>query len=371
MRITAIIVTAVALTACGTPHSQQVRNDARDRFDRANAQVVFDQALQAFHAGQFEPALQHVDKAITRFPKDGGYQLLRGRILLEMKRVDLARECFVRSTELSPEAAEPHYYLGIVHQRWGELDQAAAEYAKAASLEPSQLQYVAAECETLVAAGKFDAAQARLDAVAKSFEFSPVLDRVRADLAGQRGDLCDREHWLAAARLRTDASKAGMLAEEIAHNHFEQGHWAACVTALDDEALAGENRRPDLVRMRARCLLMLDRAREARDLMLTLRDQVDADGRNASILGMAAMRLGDATRMSEAGRVLTQCRPERCDGWLLLGVAALERGDQTEAERMLREAASREPTRELPRRLLAGLQTTQAPGGPLTAQASN
>ena len=73
MRITAIILTAVALTACGTPHSQQVRNDARDRFDRANAQVVFDQALQAFHAGQFEPALQHVDKAITRFPKDGGY----------------------------------------------------------------------------------------------------------------------------------------------------------------------------------------------------------------------------------------------------------------------------------------------------------
>lgn len=366
-----IAIATLALAACGTPKSQQVRNDARDRFDRANAQVVYDQAVQSFHAGQFDESLALIDKAIERFPKDGGYQLLRGRILLEMKRVDLARGSFVKASELSPQSAEPHYYLGIVHQRWNELDQAATEYAKAAELAPSQLQYVAAECETLIAAGRLDHAQSRLDAVAKSFEFSPVLDRVRADLAGQRGDLCEREQWLAAARLRTDASKSSMLAEEIAHNHFEQGQWAACVAALDDEALSGDRPRADLVRMRARCLLMLDRAREARDVMLTLRDQVDADGRNATILGLAAMRLGDTTRMAEAGRVLTQCRPERCDGWLLLGVAAVERGDRAEAERMLREAAAREPSRDLPRQLLAGLQTGASPTGPMTASVSN
>ena len=130
--------------------------------------------------GQFEQALEHIDKAISRFPKEGSYPLLRGRILLEMKRVDLARESFAKAIELAPEAAEPHYYLGIVLQRWDELDKAAAEYAKAAELAPSQLQYVAAECETLVAAGRLDDAQRRLDAVSKTFEFSPVLDRVRA-----------------------------------------------------------------------------------------------------------------------------------------------------------------------------------------------
>jgi Flp pilus assembly protein TadD len=184
-----IALCTLALAACSTPHSKQVRLDAHDRYDRANTQVMYDQALQAFHAGQFEVALEHIDRAISRYPKDGSYPLLRGRILLEMKRVDLARESFAKAAELSPTAAEPHYYMGIVLQRWNELDKAVAEYAKAAELAPSQLQYVAAECETLVAAGKYTEAEARLDAVNKTFEFSPVLDRVRADLAGQRGDL--------------------------------------------------------------------------------------------------------------------------------------------------------------------------------------
>lgn len=364
---TSILCCGVALlAACGTPRSQQVRHDARDRFDRANAQVVYDQALQAFHAGQFDQALDHIDKAISRFPKEGSYPLLRGRILLEMKRVDLARDAFAKSIELSPEAAEPHYYLGIVLQRWNELDKAAAEYAKAAELAPSQLQYVAAECETLVAAGRLEDADRRLDAVSKSFEFSPVLDRVRADIAGQRSDLEGRARWLAAARLRTEPAKAGALEEEIAVNEFERGHWAECVAALDDESLKESTGRPDLVRLRARCMLMLDRPREARDLMLSLRTQTDADGRNATILGMAAMRLGDANRMTEAGHALTQSRPGSADGWLLLGVAALERGDRAEAARMLREATAREPSRDLPRRLLAHASPTDA-GDPPSA----
>ena len=369
MRIRGIALCSIALlVACGTPKSQQVRNEARDRYDRANAQVVYDQALQSFHAGQFEEALSHIDRAISRFPKDGSYPLLRGRILLEMKRVDLARESFAKAIELAPEAAEPHYYMGIVLQRWNELDKAAEEYAKASQLAPSQLQYVAAECETLVAAGKLDEATARLDAVSKTFEFSPVLDRVRADLAGQCGDMEGRARWLDAARLRTEPAKAGPLAEEIALCRFEQGRWAECIQALDDEALTTvTGTRPDLVRMRARCLLMLDRARDARDVMLGLREQIDADGRNAAILGLAAMRIGDVNRMSEAGRILTQCQPGRCDGWLLLGVAAMERGDRAEATRLLREAAAREPSRELPRRLLA--QIEQPEGGAYRALA--
>jgi len=343
------------LIACGTPKSQQVRMDAKDRFDRANAQVVYDQAVQAFHAGQFETALSHADKAIARFPKEGSYQLLRGRILLEMKRVDLAQTSFREAVELAPTSAEPHYYMGIVLQRWHELDKAVDSYHRAAELDPSQLQYVAAECETLLFLGRLDDAQHRLDEVQRQFEFSPVLDHVRADLAGLRGQHGERDRWLQAARLRSDPSRSATLAEEIALVRFERGDWNGCIQALDDEALTILKGRADLTRLRARCLLMLDRPREARDLMLSLRTEPDAAGRNATIVGLAALRLGDVNRMTEAGHVLTRAQPGRADGWMLLGVAAAHRGDLAEARRLLGEAASREPQRELPRQLLTGL----------------
>ena len=88
--------------------------------------------------------------------------------------------------------------------------------------------------------------------------------------------------------------------------------------------------------------------------------------RNATILGLSAMRLGDTNRMIEAGQSLTQSRPGSADGWVLLGVAALERGDKAEATRLLSEAAAREPSRELPRRLMAQAN----PATPVAVQTS-
>ena len=87
--------------------------------------------------------------------------------------------------------------------------------------------------------------------------------------------------------------------------------------------------------------------------MLTLRTQTDGDGRNASVLGFAAMRIGDTARMIDAGHVLTQARPDSADGWVLLGVAAMQNGDGSEAVRLLSEANKREPNKKLPKQLLA------------------
>ncbi len=41
------------------------------------------------------------------------------------------------------------------------------------------------------------------------------------------------------------------------------------------------------------------------------------------------------------------------DGWVLLGVAAMQNGDRAEAVRLLSEANKREPNKKLPKQLLA------------------
>ena len=159
----ALCAFALLAPGCGeAAHSQKVRREAQDRYDRAGAQIVYDQARQSFHSGQFEQALEHADRAIVRFPKDSSYHLLRGRILHEMMRVEDARDAFARSAELDPKKPEPHYFMGIIHQRWREDGRAIECYAKAAELEPSKLHFSAAEVEMLTLAGRHDDAEARL-----------------------------------------------------------------------------------------------------------------------------------------------------------------------------------------------------------------
>ena len=56
-----LLAAATLAAGCGeAAHSQQVRREARDRYDRAGAQISYDQARQAFQSGQFDQALANV-----------------------------------------------------------------------------------------------------------------------------------------------------------------------------------------------------------------------------------------------------------------------------------------------------------------------
>jgi tetratricopeptide (TPR) repeat protein len=331
-------------------HSAQVRNEARDRYDHASAQVAYDQARQSFQSGQFEQALGNIDRAIVRFPKESSYFLLRGRILHEMARVDQAREAFEKSAELDPKKPEPHYFLGVIHQRWRENDVALKEYAEAAKLDPSKLHYVAAEIEMLTIMGRHDEAEQRLATVQQRFEFSPVIDRLRADVAKVKGDHAACASLLERAAMRE--TSAPDVIEELAYARYSKGDWQGSLNALDDPALAKVRARPDLVRLRARDLLLLGRPAEARDALLAIRSDNDPKGRTMLLLGHAAWRLGDWGRVRECGDTLVRLHPQLAEGYMFLGAAAHASGRADESVAMFEQAVSRDPEREITRKLL-------------------
>jgi Flp pilus assembly protein TadD len=362
-------IAAAALMApgCGeASHSQQVRKEARNRYDRAGAQIAYDQARQSFQSGQFEPALGHVNRAIERFPKDASYHLLRGRILHEMMRVDEAREAFATAAELDPKKPEPHYFMGIIHQRWHEDQQALDCYAKAASLEPSKIHFVAAEIEMLTIMGRSDEAEARIKSVERKFEFSPVIDRLRADVSKMRGDHAACASLLERAALRETASPE--LLEELAFARYSKGDWNGCLTALEDPALRSRVGRPDLARLRARNMILVGRPAEARDVLLAIHDDADPDGRTALLLGHAAWRLNDWARVRDCGEQLTRRHPELADGYMFLGAAAHAAGRMDESLAMFEQAVAREPERSMAQKLLAAASTRRDGPAPHSIQ---
>lgn len=360
----------LALAACtwpmmqgcsSTPHSQQVRHDARDRFDRAGAQITYDQARQAFSSGQFEEALAHIDRAIARFPKESSYYLLQGRILNEMKRADQAYAAFQKAVELDPRKPEPHYFRGIVLQRWRQLEEAREAYATAAELDPFKLHYVSAEVEVLTALQRYDEAEQRLAAVNNRFEYSPVLDRLRADIAKCRGNDALCADMLERAGMREELTPDAV--EELAFARFAIGDWVGVINALNRPELRQAQSRPDLARLRARCLLMLGRAAEARDLLLTLRARSEFDPRTQVLLGYAAWRVGDWQTVRDSGQTLVNADPTLADGHLFLGGADYAQGRLSDSVVHFERAVVRDPERETARRMLAESNARLARGG--------
>lgn len=364
LRAAACSLAAAVLLApgCGeSAHSQQVRREARDRYDRAGAQIAYDQSRQAFQSGQFEQALGHVDRAIARFPKESSYHLLRGRILHEMTRVDDAHQAFATSAELDPSKPEPHYFMGILHQRWRENERAAESYRKAMELDPTKLHFAAARIEVLTLSGRLDEADAQLTAIERRFEFSPIIDRLRADVHKMRGDDEACAQMLERAAVRDTSSPE--LLEELAFARYSKGDWHGALAVLDDPALASRAARPDLVRLRARNLILAGRAAEARDVLLAIRGDGDPEGRTSLLLGHACWRTGDWGRVRECGEDLVKRRPEIADGYMFLGASAGAMGRLDDSLAMLEQAVAREPERESVRRMLSAMVARRSDAG--------
>ena len=346
-----LLAVAALAGGCGeAAHSQQVRREARDRYDRAGAQISYDQARQAFQSGQFQQALDNIDRAIARYPKEASYQLLRGRILHEMTRVEEALRAFAQAAELDPSKPEPHYFMGIIHQRWREHDRALESYAAAARLDETKLHFVAAEIEILTVMGRHRDADARIASVERRFEFSPVIDRLRADVHKVRGDHAACADALERAALRETSSPE--LLEELAFARYSKGDWSGSLAVLDDPALERSKGRPDLVRLRARNLILLGRPGDAHDALLAIRAEPDPDCRTALLLGHAAWRLGEWGRLRECGEALVRRHPRQADGYLFLGAAESNSGNLVESLSLFEQALMCEPDRDVCRRMV-------------------
>lgn len=347
---------AFLIAGCTGPPQRgiEARQKANDRFDRANTQVVYDQARQALATGQFEVALSNIDRAIERYPKSAPYLILRGRILMEQRRMQMARESLDQALVVDPKSAEAEYFLGVLFQRCGDNPSALEHYAKASELDPKNLQFLAACVELHLATGDTVGARELLDSAAPSFEFNPTLQHLRSLALSMEG-----RHDLAVPALETAVAHApddARLAEDLLLAHFDAGDWSTCLSLLQQPVLGTVRDRPDMIRLRARCLIMVGRAVEARDLLLANTPVGEPPPEYSVVLGYASWSARDWTRLQQLGERLVAANPGLAEGYLFLGACARERGSLQDAERWLSEAESRSHGRQLVTRLRTQVQ---------------
>lgn len=347
---------ASVVFGCGGPTKTgiEARKVASDRFNRVGGAVASDQAAQALDAGQFKDALTQIDRVVVAFPTDPKARLMRGRIVLEMGRLELAMTEFKNAAQLDPSCAQCVYYQGVISQRWGRDEDALKEYAAALTIEPTSVHYLLAQAETLLVLGRVEEAKALIEDTSCHFEFSSALAQMRSEIAAADGDSVKALEFMELAV--TLAPNPSVYQEDLALIAFRAKEWDRCLIAIS--TLPPKTlERDDMVRIRARCLAMTGRGFEARDLLVTFESKNTTKQDGISLehdlaLGYIAWMVGDVERADECARRLMGRNPNLCDGYLLKGMVLERQGDFANAVKLLTKASELAPNRRLPRELL-------------------
>ena len=334
-----VLMGIVLLAGCAGPtkSGKIARVNAHLRMDAVNADLAAQQARQQFEVGQLEAAIETIDAAIARYENNASYHLLRGRILIEQHKLDQASKALTRSAELGPDEAEPHYFLGILHQRWSEDEVALACYKKAMACNATHPQYLLASAETHVALGQLDEAIKLLQNAGKEFQHQPSIAALLGHIYLRKGNPKEAAAYIADSRLlgNDDPEVLTLLASA----QFNAGDYTNCLFTI---AQLQENNALTFTfqRLRGKCLSATGRQIQGRDICLKVTRQTPSDAGAWVDLGYIAWEMGDYKRVAECGKKISELAPEYIEGPLFQGIVAMRLGDEERGKQLLAKAQS-------------------------------
>ncbi len=351
--LTALLGLAAAsalLSACAPRTAGlEARREADERFRRTTSLVSYDQAKQAFESGDLDKARREVESALARSDKEARYWTLLGRIEIEASRLERAIEALNKAVESDPSLAEPQYYLGIVHQRWGESDKAIAAYLKAAELDSSRIAYVLAAAELMVAERKLDDARELLLPKLSYFEHNAAIHELIGDISSLKQD--DAAAARSYERALAIDPNAQLLPEKTLNALYRAGEWQRCLELARRQREAAVSKADgriatipaDVLRHEGRCLAMLGRHAEARGVFAEFVRTYPESTEGWRDLTVASLEIGDLDRAQSAAERLIALDQEDATGYALRGMVSERGGRLAEAVTWYRSALKRDP----------------------------
>lgn len=301
-----------SLVGCAGSQSaskQQTPKDAAvEQWNRTRSQVLLGLASDQYKTGNYDKSRQTVVEALKMNPKNADLWVLSAKLHIEKGQLESAEKDLQEAIFSAPEAGEPHYLLGVVNQRWQRLDNALSEYTLASDKAPTEVAYVLARVEMLVALDRSKEALSLLQEKLSFFENNAVL----RDAAGQ---------------LHMQQKQYGKAVEM---------YRAASLLATDDIAL-----RERL----AKALFFNEQHREASDLInRLLRDERNAERADLhALLGEAALGCDRPSEARAAFETAAQINPTSVQAWQGIAKVAMNINDQKRAEMAIRRAIAIDP----------------------------
>lgn len=168
-------------------HTQTILQHIKDYFDRQETHYQeeqklrekkegldhFDRATLYFYRGNYELALNEIDKALE-IEQSAEYLNLKGLLLTELGKFDESREIYRQALKMEPDLAEIHNNLGLLYLKMKKLDDAVVSFQEAVKKNVNYARAYANLGKALIDLENFD------DAI-KAFERALEIDPANRD----------------------------------------------------------------------------------------------------------------------------------------------------------------------------------------------
>jgi tetratricopeptide (TPR) repeat protein len=172
--VCSVMILVLILAGCQDQH-QRNKTAAMERWNAARSQITTNLAKEQFQSGDFAKAAQTAQSVVDNNPPYLPARILLGQIYLEQELYAKAKKCFTECLVQEPGNPQANYNLGLVHEKWNELDQAFTYYEQAWKGQPDHIPYLLAMVETKVSQGEYEGAIAILLEGMKETEQDPRL----------------------------------------------------------------------------------------------------------------------------------------------------------------------------------------------------
>lgn len=351
-----VLVLGLAVLAtfagCGQQgkHNAEFAEQATKRMNNLKSGTQWSLAQQQFLAGDFTKSLRTVESSIALNPEVPKAHVLRGRVLMEMGRLEPARESFLEAERLATiaqntgENALAQYYLGVIHERFNEPQKAHDRYTKALELDPTNAQPLVAAGEMLIQLDRLDEAEALLDSSRQTFEYNSAIRQSLGQIAMLRGQPEKAAELFNQAAILAPGET--VIAEDLVRAQMACGKFGEAEMNLRRMVEAAERKkdepRRDLLHQRAQCLMAMNRQIEARDVLLKLTGDTEGSADVTAWLELCEVSaaLNDLGRLRAASSRVVSLAPERAEGYLFRAVWSQRTGKTSAALADLNAALS-------------------------------
>ena len=124
-----MVTLILAMSACGG--SSEV----------SEAELAFNDGVDAYHQGLYTEAISHYDKAIQLDPDFAKAYINRGNSNFQLGQYQTAITDYTKAIELDPDDALAYINRGITDIEKGQSETATTDFDKAAQLDPDFAQY--------------------------------------------------------------------------------------------------------------------------------------------------------------------------------------------------------------------------------------